>query len=250
MDKEKSPLIELKNIRKTFGSVVAVDDVSLKIMPHEITALVGDNGAGKSTLIKCISGVHKPDQGAMYLNGMRVEFSSPLKAREFGIETMYQDLALVNQLTVWQNIFLGREKTKRIGFFRFLDKRQMQQIADETLQVIGIDMPSIHARVQRLSGGQRQGVAVSRTTEWGSQLIIMDEPTAALGVKERNLVEDLIKRLREQGFAILIISHSIDQVMRLADVVWVMRHGQIIGNRRTNETTGEELVQMITGVLK
>jgi simple sugar transport system ATP-binding protein len=250
MDKEKSPLIELKNIRKTFGSVVAVDDVSLKIMPHEITALVGDNGAGKSTLIKCISGVHKPDQGAMYLNGRRVEFSSPLKAREFGIETMYQDLALVNQLTVWQNIFLGREKTKRIGFFRFLDKRQMQQIADETLQVIGIDMPSIHARVQRLSGGQRQGVAVSRTTEWGSQLIIMDEPTAALGVKERNLVEDLIKRLREQGFAILIISHSIDQVMRLADVVWVMRHGQIIGNRRTNETTGEELVQMITGVLK
>lgn len=246
---EQSIVLEAKNIRKTFGNVVALDDVSICARQGEITAIIGDNGAGKSTLIKCISGVHQPDGGSIVFDGGEIALSSPEEARELGIETVHQDLALVGELTVWQNMFLNREKTKGFGPLRFLDRSGMVNRAKEMISDLKIGMPSVRNPVGSLSGGQRQGVAISRATGWGSKLIIMDEPTAALGVTESGKVEDLVSRLREEGMPILLISHNFEQVMRLSDQVFVLMQGRLTGTRRTKETTGEELVQMITGVV-
>lgn len=241
------PLLQVENVGKTFGNVVALQGASLSAQRGEITAIIGDNGAGKSTLIKCISGVHPHDRGEIRFDGSTVSFSSPEEARSAGIETVYQNLALVDDLTIWQNLFLNRELKRGIGPIRFLDRRAMAQRSKEMLSRLDIHIPSVEARVRRLSGGQRQAVAISRATGWGSRLIIMDEPTAALGHRESSRVEELILRLRDEGLSILIISHNFDQVLRISDQVWVMRQGRVTGERRTKETTGDELVAMVTG---
>ena len=239
------PLLEVRNIRKTFGSVMALDDVSMSVNQGELVAIVGDNGAGKSTLLKVVSGVYAPDHGEIRVDGKVVRFDSPATAKRHGVETLFQDLALVEDLTVWQNVFLSRELT--FSPLGLLHRRSMAEQARAMLNDLEINVPSVTSRVRRLSGGQRQGVAIGRAVGWNGRLTMMDEPTAALGVRERIEVEGLIERLHADGRTFVIISHSFDQVMRLSDEVWVLRHGRVVGRRRTKDTTGDELVALITG---
>ncbi|WP_198171348.1 ATP-binding cassette domain-containing protein [Actinoplanes awajinensis] len=215
-----------------------------------MTALVGDNGAGKSTLVRCIAGVHRPDHGTIAMRGESLHLKSPEDAREQGIETVHQNLALVEDLTVWQNLFLNRELVHKMGPFGLLDRRRMQRQAREMVATLAVNVPAVGSRVRRLSGGQRQAVAICRAAGFSSQLVIMDEPTAALGVQETARVEELITKLRDDGRAVLLISHNFDQVMRLSDQVWVMRAGRCVGGRRTADTTGQEIVGLITGAIQ
>jgi D-xylose transport system ATP-binding protein len=240
-------LLSVDDVSLSFGSVRALVDVSLTLREGEITALVGDNGAGKSTLVRCISGIHRPQSGTIALSGSELHFKSPEDAREVGIETVHQNLALVEDLTVWQNLFLNRELVHRFGPFAVLDRRGMQRRAQEMVSTLAVNVPAVRSRVRRLSGGQRQAVAICRAAGFSSKLVIMDEPTAALGVQETARVEALITKLRDDGHAVLLISHNFAQVMRLSDQVWVMRAGRCVGGRRTADTTGEEIVALITG---
>jgi simple sugar transport system ATP-binding protein len=242
-------LLDVDNVSLAFGSVQALMEVSLTVQRGEVTALVGDNGAGKSTLVRCISGIHRPDSGHMVFNGTKLDLSSPEDAREAGIETVHQNLALVEDLTVWQNLFLNRELVHQLGPFAFLDRRSMERQAQEMVSTLAVNVPAVQSRVRRLSGGQRQAVAICRAAGFSSTFVIMDEPTAALGVQETAKVEELILRLRDEGHAVLLISHNFDQVMRLSNQVWVMRAGRCVGGRRTDQTTGQEIVALITGAL-
>ncbi|WP_433236064.1 ATP-binding cassette domain-containing protein [Streptosporangium sp. CA-135522] len=242
-------LLRCENVSLSFGNVRALVEVSLALRRGEITALVGDNGAGKSTLVRCISGIHRPQSGRIVFDGDEINFHSPEDAREAGIETVHQNLALVEDLTVWQNLFLNREIVHRLGPVAVLDRRAMQSRAREMVSTLAVNVPAVRSRVRRLSGGQRQAVAICRATGFSSKLVIMDEPTAALGVQETARVEELILRLREEGHAVLLISHNFAQVIRLGDQVWVMRAGRCVGGRRTAETTGEEIVALVTGAI-
>jgi ABC-type sugar transport system ATPase subunit len=239
--------IECKDIKKSFGSVEALKGVSIFAKPGEVTAIIGDNGAGKSTLIKCISGVYNSDNGAILIDGKEVNFTNPEESRSSGIETVYQTLSLIEDLSIWQNLFLNREITKGFGPFKVLNKSKMKDEASKMLKNLDVHIPSIKSRTRRLSGGQRQAVAICRAAGWGSSVVIMDEPTAALGVRETAKVEELIKRMKSQGLAILLISHNFDQVLRLADQIWVMRQGELMAGLRADETSGDELVALITG---
>ena len=238
--------VELEHITKTFGGVVAVDDVSLSLQRGEIVALVGDNGAGKSTLIRIISGVHAPDSGRVLIDGTDVHFHGPNDARHYGIETVHQNLAVADNLDVATNLFLGRELTR--GPLRRLDKKRMRRRAAEILHGFGIHVPSVRSLMRELSGGQRQGVAIGRAIGWGSQLIVMDEPTAALGVQETARVEELLRRMRTEGLGILIVSHNLEQVFRVSDRIYVLRRGKLVGERTTAATHGDEVVSLITGL--
>jgi ABC-type sugar transport system ATPase subunit len=241
------PIVEVRGLSLAFGSVQALRDVNLQLRPGEVTAIVGDNGAGKSTAVRCISGVHKADSGEIFFDGAPVSFHNPEDAREAGIETVHQNLALVEDLTVWQNLYLNREIVHGIGPLAILDRRAMRSGAQEMVSTLAVNVPAVGARVRRLSGGQRQAVAICRAAGFSSKLVIMDEPTAALGVQETARVEELILRLKSEGRAVLLISHNFAQVMRLSDQVWVMRAGQCVAGRRTEDTTGEEIVALITG---
>ncbi|GAN79444.1 ATP-binding cassette domain-containing protein [Acidocella aminolytica] len=242
-----TPVLDIRDVRKSFGAVEALRGAELLCPAGEVTALVGDNGAGKSTLIRCITGVHAPDSGSISFRGEAVAFSSPTDARARGIETVYQDLALIEDLAVWQNMYLNRELTRGFGPFRWLERRRM---IDETQTRLGrllVNMPPVRAKVRRLSGGQRQSIAIGRAASWGSSLVIMDEPTAALGLRERGAVETLIGNLRGEGIAQLIISHDLEQVMRISDSIWVMRGGRTIANWRTKDVDRTRIVAAIAG---
>jgi simple sugar transport system ATP-binding protein len=241
-----SPLVRLDRVRKEFGGVVALQEVTLDITPGEIVALVGDNGAGKSTLIKMIAGVHQPTSGQIVLEGEAVRLTNPNDSRAHGIEVVFQDLALADQQPVYMNMFLGRELVR--GPLRRLDRDRMAAETQELLDEHDVRIPSPHATIRDLSGGQRQGVAIGRATHWAERLVLMDEPTAALGVQETSRVEDIIMRMRERGRAILIVSHSLDQVFRISDRICVLRRGHQVGVRNTAETDGDEIVSMITGL--
>ena len=247
MKKSSEYAIECTDIKKSFGSVEALKGVSIFARPGEVTAIIGDNGAGKSTLIKCISGVYSADQGEIKIDGQPVHFTTPEESRTFGIETVYQTLGLIEDLSIWQNLFLNREITRRFGPFKILNKAAMKEESIKMLKNLDVYIPSVKSRTRGLSGGQRQAVAICRAAGWGSRVVIMDEPTAALGVRETAKVEDLIKRMKSQGLAILLISHNFDQVLRLADHIWVMRQGDVMAGMRAKETTGDELVALITG---
>jgi simple sugar transport system ATP-binding protein len=237
----------LDGIVKRFGSVTALRGASIAARTGEVTAIVGDNGAGKSTLIKCLTGVHRPDEGRIAVDGEDVHFHSPEDSRRAGIEAVYQDLALADDLAVWQNLFLNREITRGVGPLRLLDRKKMRRDADEMMTKLAVNVPPVRSRVRRLSGGQRQAVAISRAAGFGSRIVIMDEPTAALGVRETRRAEDLIASLRDQGLAILLISHDFAQVQRLAQRVWVMRGGRVTAERRAEDISAERLVAMVTG---
>ncbi|QYO76271.1 ATP-binding cassette domain-containing protein [Devosia salina] len=240
------PVLALNNIRKSFGGVVAIEDFSLTIEPGEIVALVGDNGAGKSTLIKIISGVHAPTSGEIVIEGESISMSSATKAREHGIEVVYQDLALADQQSVYMNLFLGREVTK--GPFGQLDRKTMIAETQRLVDELDVRIPSPHATIRDLSGGQRQGIAIARATRWAKKLILLDEPTAALGVAETAKVEKIVAGLKARNIGVLIISHSLDQVFRLSDRICVLRRGKQIGIRTTAQTDKNEIVSMITGL--
>jgi len=242
----ESPVMSLRGVRKEFGAVVALEGVDLDLYAGEIVALVGDNGAGKSTLVKIIAGVHPATSGELTIDGNPVDFGGPLDARRHGIEVVYQDLALADLQPVYMNMFLGRELVSKP--FGWLDRRGMEQRAQRMLDDLDVRIPSARAAIRDLSGGQRQAVAIARASQWAHNLVLMDEPTAALGVQETARVEELVLGLRGRGLATLIVSHSLDQVFRLADRICVLRRGRQVGVRRANETDGDEIVAMITGL--
>lgn len=242
-----TPVLEVRDIKKSFGAVEALRGAELLCPAGEVTALVGDNGAGKSTLIRCITGVHAPNSGTICFRGEAISFTSPTDARARGIETVYQDLALVEDLSVWQNMYLNRELTSGFGPFRRLARRRMIEETQARLGRLLVNMPPVRAKVRRLSGGQRQSIAIGRAASWGSSLVIMDEPTAALGLRERAAVETLIGNLRREGIAQLIISHDLEQVMRISDSIWVMRGGRTIANWRTKDIDRTSVVGAIAG---
>jgi ABC-type sugar transport system ATPase subunit len=242
------PILQVKELYKRFGGLVAVDHVSLDVHPGEVVGLLGDNGAGKSTLIKMISGAYKPDSGQILLNGEAVSFATPLEARRRGIETIYQDLALCDNLDAGANIFLGRERMRRqLGIFSVLDRPYMLHEARQVLDQLDIRIPELRTPIRQLSGGQRQAVSIARAVYWKAHLMIMDEPTAALGVPEQLKVLELIRTLRNQGVPVILISHNMLDVFAVADRVIVMRRGSKSGERRISETNENEVVGLMVG---
>jgi ABC-type sugar transport system ATPase subunit len=242
------PMLEVRGLTKRFGGLTAVDRVDLKIFPGEVVAVLGDNGAGKSTLIKMISGVYHPDGGQILFQGKEVRLASPSAALELGIETLYQDLALAENLDVFSNIFLGREKTRPfLGLIPVLDHETMHAESKKVLDRLEIEIPSLRKLIKNLSGGQRQAVAIGRSIYWNAKLLIMDEPTAALGVQEQRKVLDLVRLLRGQGIPVILISHQMYDVFAVTDRLVVMRRGKKVAERITKETTTDEVVSLITG---
>jgi len=239
--------LTVRDLKKSFGRVQALREATLNLPRGQVTALIGDNGAGKSTLVRCLVGVHQPDHGEVRIDGEPVHFANPQQGRAAGLETVFQELALVEDLSVAQNLFLGREATRGFGPFRFLDRHKMRTEALGMVSQLAINVPQVTSRVRRLSGGQRQAVALARAAGWSSKVVILDEPTAALGVQETQRVEQLIHSLRDRGMTILLVSHNFEQVMRLSDQVVVMRAGRTVARRKTSETNGQELVSLVTG---
>jgi simple sugar transport system ATP-binding protein len=246
------PLLEARGIVKSFGRVRALRGASFTVNPAEVVALIGDNGAGKSTLIKTLSGVLHPDDGEIHFEGRPVTISNPVAARELGIETVYQDLALAPDLESSANLFLGRETTRGglLGKLGFLDKGEMRRKTQEAFQQLGVGVQDPTAAVATLSGGQRQGVAVARAVTWAGKVVFMDEPTAALGVVQTRNVLDLIRRVRETGLAVVLISHNMPEVMEVSDRVEVLRLGERVARFKTADTSMEELVGAMTGALR
>jgi D-xylose transport system ATP-binding protein len=239
------PLLELRGIQKHFGAVEVLKGVDFTVHPGEVVALVGDNGAGKSTLIKCVAGIHPIDGGEVVYDGEVVSIHGPKDAARLGIEVVYQDLALADNLDVVQNMFLGREDT--YGPLRQLDETTMEQRASDTLKSLSVTtLSSVRQTVAGLSGGQRQSVAVAKAVMWNSRLVILDEPTAALGVAQTRQVLDLVKRLGEQGLAVVLISHNLHDVFEVADSITVLRLGKDVARFKTSETNQQEVVQAIT----
>ena len=250
MSEVASPVLSVRNAQKHFGAVHALKDVSLDAYRGEVLALLGDNGAGKSTLIKCVSGVHTLDEGEMLLDGERADIRGPASARRAGIETVYQDLALFDNLTPAQNFYCGRE----IAFpkwlprgARFLSRRAMDQQAAAVLDRLKVKLPKFDAPVALMSGGQRQAIAVARATVFARKVVILDEPTAALGLRESRKVLDLIAQLRAEGNAVILITHNMEHVIELADRAVVLRQGRKVGELKPNRANQHELVSMIVG---
>lgn len=241
------PLLEIRNVSKAFGHVQALRDVSLDLFPSETVALLGDNGAGKSTLVNVLSGVHPPDEGSVVMDGQTLELRNPIDALRHGIGTVYQDLAIVDTLDVARNIYLGNVPRR----FRVLvDYGLMYRDAREVLTRLRVDMPSVRTKVGELSGGQRQAVAIARTLAQEARLFLMDEPTAALGVKQTAKVNELIGDLKDNGGTVLVISHNMEHVFEVADRLVVLRHGQRVAVRERDDTTREEIVGLITGAIR
>jgi D-xylose transport system ATP-binding protein len=238
------PVLEVEGASKSFGAVAALSDVSLKLERGEIVALLGDNGAGKSTLIKCISGAHRLDRGTVRLAGDTLVLRSPMHARQHGIETVYQDLSLFNNLSVATNLFAGRELTRFAGWLRH---RAMTARVAQILDELEVNIPDLSAPVGLLSGGQRQAIAVARAVTFASRLVILDEPTAALGVRETGNVLRLVKHLPQRGVSVLIISHNLEQVAAVADRVVVMRRGTKVGEAPPDAEHHDRIVSLIVG---
>jgi len=248
MKADVQPILQVKDIYKRFGGLVAVDHVSLDIYPGEVVGLLGDNGAGKSTLIKMVSGAYKPDGGQILLDGQAVSFATPLEARRRGIETIYQDLALCENLDASANIFLGRERMRhQLGILRVLHRSLMLRESRQVLDQLDIRIPELRHPIRQLSGGQRQAVSIARAVYWKARLMIMDEPTAALGVPEQLKVLELIRTLRDQGVPVILISHNLQDVFAVADRAIVMRRGSKAGEVKISETNENEVVGLMVG---
>ncbi|MEM9955406.1 MAG: ATP-binding cassette domain-containing protein [Chloroflexota bacterium] len=242
------PILTAQGVSKFFGGLTAVNQVNFEVYPGEVVALLGDNGAGKSTLIKCISGVYRPEQGRVMFDGHDITANAPADIRNRGIETIYQDLALAENLDVGANVFLGKEKTKRLfGFIPVTDDSYMREEAEKVLDELDIHIPSLKQKLVNLSGGQRQAVAIARAMYWNAKLVIMDEPTAALAVPEQRKVLELIRSLRDQNIPVILISHTMHDVMAVADRIVVMRRGNVAANMPREEATEELIIKHIIG---
>ncbi|MEA3128362.1 MAG: ribose transport system ATP-binding protein [Paraburkholderia sp.] len=244
-----TPILEARDISIRFGGVEALRRVSLQLMAGEVLALAGDNGAGKSTLIKILSGVYHADAGSLLFNGAALQLRDPQDARAQGIETIYQDLALADNLDVGSNIFLGREPTRRQFGLQVIDRPRMAQVAREVLERLDIVIPErkLGGPVKMLSGGQRQAIAIGRAIYWNARVLIMDEPTAALGVPEQRKVMELIAALKAQGVSVILISHNLHDIFAIADRVVVLRRGEVAGERLVAATNGDEIVHLMDG---
>lgn len=240
-------VLEARGLKKRFGGNEAVKDVSFVVEAGECVVLAGDNGAGKSTVIKMISAVYTPTDGVVHFDGQLLTGQSPNAVREAGIETIYQDLALADNLDPGLNLYLGRESTHRILGIPFVAKTEMRERAAEVLKGLGIAIPDPSAPVRDLSGGQRQAIAIARAIHWQAKLVIMDEPTAALGVPEQREVMALIERLKSKGVGIILISHNLPDIFAAADRIIVLARGIVAGERRPSETNDEEIVRMMMG---
>lgn len=249
MSEATGPVIEMQGIVKTFGPIQALRGVDLQLDRNEVLGLVGDNGAGKSTLMKVLTGVYQPDSGKIFLNGSPVRFESPHDSRQAGIEMVYQDLALAGNLNVAENIFLGRERTRSylVGLFRLLDHKGMVREASALLERLRIEIESVKFLVGTLSGGQRQAVAIGRSAGFEAQVVIMDEPTAALAVREVGKVLDLIEVLKEHKVGVILISHRMQDIFTVCDRIMVLRQGTKVGDVPRADTSMDEIVALITG---
>jgi D-xylose transport system ATP-binding protein len=248
-EEARVPVLEMHGVSKRFGAVQALSGVDFEVYAGEVVGLVGDNGAGKSTLIKCISGINRLDEGEILFEGQKITLNSPQDAARLGIETVYQDLALCDNLDVVANLFLGRERTDRVmdKFSGQIDEIGMEKRSIDVLRTLSVSIPSVRTRIASLSGGQRQSVAVARAVMWNSKLVLLDEPTAALGVAQSRQVKDLIRRLRDQGLAVVVISHNLADVFEVVDRIIVLRLGKRVGTFTTGSTSSEQVVSAITG---
>ena len=244
------PLLETRGVTKRYGHGEALRGADFTVYPGEVVALLGDNGAGKSTLVKAITGTIQPDEGQILFEGQPVQMTSPLDARTLGIETVFQDLALVPDMDPAGNLFLGREilRPGLLGRLGMLDRRAMHERTTEAFKRLGVNIQDTQAKVLGMSGGQRQGVAVARAMVWASKMVLMDEPTAALGVVQSRHVNDLILRVRDQGVAVVLVSHNMQHVFEVADRIEVLRLGQRVAARRKADTSIEEVVADMTGL--
>lgn len=250
MTDNATPVLRARGLVKRYGNVTALDGADFELLPGEVLAVIGDNGAGKSTLIKALSGALIPDEGEIFLDGEPVRFTSPLDARRQGIETVYQDLAVAPAMTIADNLFLGRE-IRRPGIlgklFRMLDKRRMVSEANSYMSDLKIGIRSMRQPVETLSGGQRQGVAVARSAAFARHVVIMDEPTAALGVKESGMVLDLIRQVRDNGLPVILISHTMPHVFEVADRIHIQRLGKRVAVVKPDEVSMSDAVGIMTG---
>ncbi len=241
-------VLKTESLTKHYGGVHALQNADFELLKGEHVAIMGDNGAGKSTFVRQITGVEQPTGGKMFFHGKEMKFKGPLDAREAGIETVFQTLALADDLDVPSNLFLGREKFRfKLGPFSILDRKAMREDTRKALERTGVKIPNLSNTIRNMSGGQRQCVAIARTATFASRLIIMDEPTAALGVAETAQVENIVRTLKSNGEPLILISHNMRQVFDLADRIIVFRRGRIVANLIKNNTSGEEVVQYITG---
>jgi simple sugar transport system ATP-binding protein len=245
------PVLEARDIVKSFGRVQALRGANFTVYPREIVALVGDNGAGKSTLVKTLVGVHPPDSGEIRFEGRPVGIDSPHDARDLGIETVYQDLALAAEIDPAANMFLGREVLRPglLGKLGFLDKAAMRRSSDEAFAKLGVRIQDTTARVANMSGGQRQGIAICRAVTWAQKVVFMDEPTAALGVVQTRNVLEQIQRARDHGLSVVLISHNLPEVFEVADRIEVLRLGARVARLKPQDVTMEDVVSAMTGAL-
>ncbi|MGH6942617.1 MAG: ATP-binding cassette domain-containing protein [Geminicoccaceae bacterium] len=245
----RDPLLRIEGLTKHFGPVTALDDVSFEVCPGEVVGLLGDNGAGKSTLIKIISGSLEPSSGKIWFDGRYVRFEDPADAKALGIETVYQDLSLCPNVDVVANFFMGRELFRNLLGFKVLREREMQAETERALAGIGTQVPSVRSAVEHLSGGQRQAIELCRFVHWGGRLVLLDEPFAALGVRQTRRGLELVQEIKRRGVAIVVITHNLLHAFQVADRVVVLRHGRVTGERDARATSPEEIVSLITGEL-
>ncbi len=247
---QTSPVIEMRGISKYFGAVTALEGVNMRLHQGEVLGVVGDNGAGKSTLMKVLSGLYAPSKGEILVDGHTVNFQSPKDARNAGIEMIYQDLALAGNLSIYENIYLGREQTRTLAGIRWVDHRRTRSMAQEHLDKLRIHVKSVDQHVEELSGGQRQAVAIARATAFDAKVVIMDEPTAALAIREVNKVLGLITSLRDHGVSIVLISHRMDDIFYVCDRVMAMFHGRNFADGSLSEVDRDEVIGWIMGSRK
>jgi simple sugar transport system ATP-binding protein len=242
-----TPVLEVKSIAKYFGSVIALKDISLRLQPGEVMCLLGDNGAGKSTLIKTLSGVHQPDEGEYRVEGKPVHFTSPRDALNHGIATVYQDLAMIPLMSISRNFFLGSEPTVGMGPFKRFDVKRANDIARQELQKMGIDIRDPEQPVGTLSGGERQSVAIARAVYFGAKVLILDEPTSALGVKQAGVVLRYIAMARQQGVGVIFITHNPHHAFPIGDTFTILKRGRTLGTYGKGEIKRDELIRMMSG---
>jgi len=245
MSQGKECLVEMIGISKKFGTVQALKDVDFDVRRQEVMGLVGDNGAGKSTLIKILTGVYQPDSGKIYFEGREVHFNSPKDARDLGIETVYQDLALIPLMSITRNFFLGRELVQKVGPLRVMNHWKMDEIAIQALRAIGVYVRSPDEPVAILSGGERQSVAIGRAVHFGAKLLILDEPTASLSIKESQKVLDYVLEAKERGLSIIFITHNIYHVYSVADRFTILEHGRKVAEFAKSDVSAEEIIEII-----